>query len=122
MEGTALTVKFPDFGNDSCANSVDLPVIVRKVSTRAIIVEDTLNPADGFVAADFDAMAADFDGTIYDVEVDFFGAPSDIDSNQRIVIVVTKEVNKLTSPPLAFVAHANLFPVATCPASNEGEY
>ena len=122
MEGTALTVKFPDFGNDRCANSVDLPVIVRKVSTRAIIVEDTLNPADGFVAADFDAMAADFDGTIYDVDVDFFGAPSDIDSNQRIVIVVTKEVNKLTSPPLAFVAHANLFPVATCPASNEGEY
>ncbi len=122
MEGTALTVKFPDFGNDSCANSLDLPVIVRKVSTRAIIVEDTLNPADGFVAADFDAMAADFDGTIYDVDVDFFGEPSDIDSNQRIVIVVTKEVNKLTSPPLAFVSHAQLFPVATCPASNEGEY
>ena len=126
MEGTALTVKFPDFGNDSCANSVDLPVIVRKVSTRAIIVEDTLNPANGFVAADFDAMAADFDGTIYDVDVDFFGAPSDIDSNQRIVIVITKEVNKLTSPPLAFVAHANLFPATGpgpfCPASNESEY
>ena len=122
LEGTALTVKFPGFDTNSCADSVDLPVIVRKVSTRTIIVEDTLNPADGFVAADFDAMAADFDGTIYGVDVDFFGEPSDIDTNQRIVIVITKEVNKLASPPLAFVAHANLFPVATCPASNEGEY
>ena len=88
-----------------------------------IIVEDTINPAGGFVAADFDALAADFDGTIYDVDVDFFGAPSDIDANERIVIVITKEVNKLTtSSPLAFVSGADLFPVATCPASNVGEY
>ena len=123
MEGTALTVKFPGFDTNSCTDSVDLPVIVRKVSTRTIIVEDIDNPANGFVAADFDAMAADFDGTIYGVDVDFFGAPDDIDGNDRIVIVVTKEVNKLTSGSLlAVVAHANLFPVATCPASNEGEY
>ena len=122
--GTVLSVRFPGFDtNDTCTNFVDLPVIVRKVGTRAIIVEDTLNPDDGFVAADFDALAADFDGTIYDVDVDFFGAPSDIDLNQRIVIVITKEVNKLTtSSPLAFVSGADLFPVASCPASNEGEY
>ena len=122
MEGSTLSVRFPGFDTNSCTDFVDLGVIVRKVGTRAIIVEDTLNPADGFVAADFDALVADFDGTIYDVDVDFFGDPSDIDLNQRIVIVITKEVNKLASPPLAFVAHANLFPVASCPASNEGEY
>ena len=124
--GTVLSVRFPGFDTDSCMDFVDLPVIVRKVGTRAIIVEDTSNPAGGFVTADFDALAADFDGTIYDVDVDFFGAPSDIDLNQRIVIVITKEVNKLTtSSPLAFVSHANLFPATgpgSCPASNEGEY
>ena len=121
-EGTVLSVKFPGFDTDSCTDFVDLPVIVRKVSTRAIIVEDQANPANGFVTQDFVDMAADFDGTIYDVDVDFFGAPSDLDANGRVVIVITKEVNKLASPPLAFVAHANLFPVASCPASNVGEY
>ena len=121
-EGTALSVRFPGFDTNSCTDFIDLPVIVRKVGTRAIIVEDAANPAGGFVAQDFTDMATDFDGTIYDVDVDFFGAPSDMDANDRIVIVVTKEVNKLASSPLAFVAHANLFPVATCPASNEGEY
>ena len=124
--GTVLSVRFPGFDTDSCTDFVDLGVIVRKVGTRAIIVEDTLNPADGFVTADFDALAADFDDTIYDVDVDFFGDPSDIDLNERIVIVITKEVNKLTtSSPLAFVAHSNLFPATgpgSCPASNEGEY
>ena len=67
-------------------------------------------------------MAADFDGTIYGVDVDFFGEPGDMDANERVVIVITKEVNKLASPPLAFVAHANLFPVSSCAASNEGEF
>ena len=122
-EGTTLSVRFPGFDTNTCTDFVDLPVIVRKVGTRAIIVEDTLNPAGGFVASDFDALAADFDGTIYDVDVDFFGAPSDMDANGRIVIVITKEVNKLiTSSPLAFVSGSDLFPVASCPASNEGEY
>ena len=93
--GTALSVRFP--GDDICKDFIDLPVVVRKVSTRTIIVEDAANAAGGFVTADFDALAADFDDTIYDVDVDFFGAPSDIDGNGRIVIVVTKEVNQ--TPP-----------------------
>ena len=119
--GTVLSVRFP--GTDTCNDFIDLPVVVRKVSTRAIIVEDTGNPADGFVTADFDALASDFDGTIYDVDVDFFGAPSDIDTNNRIVIVITKEVNK--RPPgslLAFVTGADLFAATVCPASNEVEF
>ena len=121
-EGTVLSVRFPGYDTNSCDDFLDLGVIVRKVGTRVIIVEDTLNPAGGFTASDFDALAADFDGTIYDVNVDFFGTPSDLDVNGRIVVVVSKEVNDVTSPPLAFVTHANLFPVTTCAASNEGEY
>ena len=121
-EGTLLSVRFPGFDTNTCTDFTDLPVIVRKVSTRVIIVEDTSNPAGGFTSSDFDAMAADFDGTIYDVSVDFFGEPSDLDANQRIVVVISKEVNDVSSPPLAFVTGANLFPVTTCAASNEGEY
>ena len=122
-EGTVLPVRFPGFDTNSCTDFVDLPVIVRKVGSRAIIVEDQANPANGFITQDFVDMATDFDGTIYDVDVDFFGAPSDMDLNERVVIVVTKEVNKLTiGSVLAFVSHSNLFSVLTCPASNEGEY
>lgn len=120
-EGTELTVRFPGFNGNICTDFTDIMVIIRKVSTRAIIVEDVDNPSDGFVAQDFEDIAADFDGSIYGTDVDYFGAPTDMDSNERIVVVVTKGVNELDGPA-AFVSGADFFPVATCPASNEGEY
>jgi hypothetical protein len=116
-----LTVRFPGFLGNTCTDFTDITVIVRKVGTRTIIVEDKDNPAGGFVTQDFDDLAADFDGSIYDTDVDYFGAPTDMDSNDRIVVVVSKEVNKLDGPQ-AFVSGADLFPVGSCVASNEGEY
>jgi hypothetical protein len=46
----------------------------------------------------------------------------DFDQNQRVVILVTKEVNKATTPPLGFVSHANLLATTQCAGSNEGEF
>jgi hypothetical protein len=120
-EGTELTLRFPDVNGDFCNNSTEITVIVRKVSTRAIIVEDKDNPAGGFTAQDFDDIAADFDGTIYATDIDYFGDPTDMDSNQRIVMVFSKEVNELDGPA-GFAGSVDLVPTSQCPASNEGEF
>ena len=121
MEGTEVTVRFPDFNGDFCNNSTDITAIVRKVSTRAIIVEDKDNPAGGFTSQDFDDIAADFDGTIYATDVAYFGDPTDMDSNSRIVIFFTKAVNELDGPA-GFAGSVDLVPASQCAASNEGEY
>ncbi|MBT8487424.1 MAG: hypothetical protein HKN72_11200 [Gemmatimonadetes bacterium] len=120
-EGTELTVRFPDFSGDFCNSSTDITVIVRKVSARAIIVEDVDNPVGGFTAPDFDDMGADFDGTIYSTVVDYFGEPTDMDANSRIVIVLSKMVNELNGPA-GFAGSVDLTPASQCPASNEGEF
>jgi hypothetical protein len=121
QEGNELTIRFPDFSGNTCTQSLNITVRVRRISNRAIIVEDVANPVS-IDAASVQQAATEFDAA-YALAVDHYGDPGDVDGNGRIVIVITREVNRLsTAPPLGFVAHANLFPVAQCPASNEGEF
>jgi hypothetical protein len=120
QEGDQLTVRFPDFGGNTCTTFTNIDVRVRKISPRGIFVEDVANTVQ-LPQSVYDQAGADF-VQLYDIDVDHFGAPGDTDANQRIVIVVSREVNRLTSPPLGFVSFGNLFPVAQCAASNEGEF
>jgi hypothetical protein len=119
-EGQQITVRFPAFDGNTCTQFTDLTVRVREISARAIFLEDVANPAQ-LAQSVYDQAALDF-APLFDIDVDHFGAPGDMDANERVVIVVTREVNRLQSPPLGFVAHSNLFPVAQCVASNEGEF
>jgi hypothetical protein len=121
QEGEQITIRFPNYSGDTCQQFSNLPVRVREISARGIFVEDVANPVP--LAQSVLEQAANEFNVIYDVDVDHFGEPGDVDLNQRVVIVVTREVNRIpSSPPLAFVSSANLFPVAQCPASNEGEF
>jgi hypothetical protein len=119
-EGDTLTVRFNNIDGNSCSQFVPITTTVRKISARGIFVEDATNPV-ALTAAQLDQAAAAFD-RLYDIDVDNFGAPSDLDSNQRVVIVITNQVNRVTSGSLlGFVAFANFFPATSCPSSNEGE-
>ena len=120
QEGQQLAVRFPAFDGNTCTQFTDLTVRVRKISARGIFLEDAANPAP-LAQSVFDQAALEF-APLYDIDVDHFGAPGDMDANQRVVIVVTREVNRLQSPPLGFVSHSNLLPVTQCVASNEGEF
>lgn len=120
-EGTELTVRFPDYSGDFCNSFTNITVIVREVSARAIIVEDVDNPMGGFTASDFGDIGVDFDGTIYPTVVDYFGEPTDMDANGRIVVVFSKKVNELDGPA-GFAGSVDLTPATQCPASNEGEF
>jgi hypothetical protein len=115
--GDSLDIKFPSVASsDFCANFVSIRVVVRAVGTRGVWLEDVGNPA-GFSATNFQALSALLDNPIYDTDVAYFGAPSDLDGNSRIAIVVTKEVNKVGF--LGFVVSTDF---GSCPSSNAGEF
>lgn len=98
------------------------------VGGRVIIVADTMNPSGGFTTAQFDSIALEFDTLAHPVNVDNFGAPTDLDGNGRVVAFYTRTVNLLTPAGSGFVVGGyvnarDLFSAdpAVCPRSNEGE-
>jgi hypothetical protein len=99
--GDILNLKIPD-GNSTnlCTNYIPTQAVVASVSARAILAVDTLDgpPLTLFTPAQMDSITAEFDGTIYPTDASYFGNPSDVDANARIIILFTGQVNKLTPP------------------------
>lgn len=112
---------------------------VKKISTRAIWVEDRANAPGGFTDAEYDQIAAEFDSHIWPTDIAAFGTHTDIDNNQKVIVFFTSAVNALTPgvAPTSFVGgffHSrDLFPKAAvmrtasgkdlqaCPGSNFAE-
>ena len=117
--GDVLNMKVPTRPN-TCELSAPITVTVKAVGTRGIFVEDNANPTGGFSSSDYQALSDRFDSQIYATDVDYFGEPTDFDNNGRVVIVITKEVNKVSNL-LGQVIFADLFP-DECASSNDGEY
>src|SRR6185369_4143796 len=96
------------------------------ISTHAIIYQDLASPANGFTAADFQKLGASFDDPIYDTDVGTFGAPSDIDSNCKVIILLSPVVNELTPRNSSgfisgFFFGCDLQTVAVCSGTNQSE-
>jgi hypothetical protein len=103
------------------------------VTTRSIVVADTTNPINGFTDADYQSIAVTFDTLVDPLMTENFGAPADIDENQRILLFFTRSVNELTpansngSYVGGFFFGRDLFPTTSttqgeaCPTSNFGE-
>lgn len=112
-----------------CSGTLDTRVgRVAAVGSHIIVVSDTANPAGGFTTAQYDSIVAEFDSMAYDVNVDNFGAPTDLDGNGRVVAFYTRAVNELSPPAssvvtLGYVTSRDLFSSApgSCTLSNEGE-
>ncbi|HEX2204512.1 MAG TPA: hypothetical protein VHG91_14470 [Longimicrobium sp.] len=105
---------------------------VKAISNRAIVVEDTTNPKNGLTDAEFQSIAVTFDTLVAPINDANFGAPADIDANQRVVIFYTRAVNEMTERGSSsyvggFFYARDLFPkTATegfdaCAGSNEAE-
>lgn len=69
---------------------------VKAVSNFAIMLEDVNNPAGGFTDAEYASLAQTFDTLVHVVDVEAFGAPTDLDGNGRVNILFTREINALT--------------------------
>ncbi|MGH7461922.1 MAG: Ig-like domain-containing protein, partial [Longimicrobiales bacterium] len=117
--GDTLTIRVPNRSN-ICQNPISIRAVVRHVGTRAFFLEDVGNPAGGFTPADYTSLGTLMDSQIWTTNNAYFGTPTDRDANARIVIVITKEINRVNNI-LGFVSSGDFQP-GQCPASNNGEY
>jgi hypothetical protein len=105
----------------TCNEYEEITTVVRTVGQTSIWLEDTDNPTGGYSQSHFDAFATQFDDVIYPADIAEFGPPTDGDDNARVVMVITKEVNKRGS--LGFTNSCDFSPrSATNEVSNEGEF
>lgn len=119
-------------GDDPCDTPINVTARVAAIGSSNIILADTANPSGGFTDAEYAAFATEFDTLINPLDVQNFGQPSDIDKNGKVLVLFTKEVNKLTPRNSAgvidgFFFERDLFPTTDtqqlegCPTSNVAE-
>ena len=81
---------------DGTGSFTEVVAEVRRVSERAVIYVDVNAPVDGFRDDDLATLAREFDDPIHPTVTDVFGGESDLDGNERVVILFTPVVNRLT--------------------------
>jgi hypothetical protein len=126
--GDRLNFKVPGKTN-ACTNFTTITAEVKYVNDKAIIYTDVAAPANGFTATDYQQIGDEFSTLIYPTDVAFFGTPLDDDNNQRVIILYTAEVNKLTEANSnsfvgGFFFAGDLFPstgAGSCAQSNQAE-
>lgn len=85
---------FPVITRSGPPDTVD--AVVRFVGSRVAIYEDVSAPKPGFSSDDFATLAQEFDGAIYDRVTSVFGSEPDLDGNERVAVLLTPAVNRLT--------------------------
>ena len=66
------------------------------VGANILLYVDTLAPPNGFTPDQLQAFGQLFDQTLYPLDVNAFGTPSDIDQNGRLIMLLSPIVNALT--------------------------
>ncbi|HEU4453545.1 MAG TPA: Ig-like domain-containing protein, partial [Longimicrobium sp.] len=112
--------------DDACSTADVRTGRVVTVGTHVIVLEDTMNPAGGLTAAQYQLVADQFDSLVFPAVTGAFGTPNDIDGNGRVIAFYTRAVNELTPPGASslvggFFFSRDLRPAAGCPTSNVGE-
>lgn len=114
----------------SFTNNTYVTVGARLVFSGAnvLLYVDTLAPANGFTSDQLTAFGQNFDQTMYPIALSAFGAPSDIDGNGNVIMLMTPRVNAVSSAAtcntLGYVAgffDSVDFDGPTDPNSNQGE-
>lgn len=67
------------------------------VGNNVLVYIDTLSPTNGFTPDQLTAFSQLFDQTLYPIDIAAFGSPSDIDGNQRVIMLLTPVVNALVT-------------------------
>ena len=133
--GDRISLNVPDESTDSlCKYYFKTQAVVASVSTRAILAVDTLDgpPALLFTQAQMDSITMEFDNITYPTDASYYNTPTDIDNNQRIIILLSGEINKLTprgatGVVMGFFFAGDFFPPTGtdprtfCPESNQAE-
>lgn len=123
--GDTVPIRVPKLDN-TCTEFDSISTVVRHIGDRAVWLEDVDNPSGGYTSDDFEQLNQIFDDRIYETNTEHLGEPVDLDENDRIGVVTTKEVNARENV-LGFVSAADLIPRTappgefTCASSDFGE-
>lgn len=105
--------------NRTCATSEQVRAVVRYVGTNAIWLEDVDNPSDPFTQSELSDLDAFYTASAKAVHDTYYGGLSDVDANGKILILMTKQVNKVNVG--GWVWFTDLYPMAQCSTSNYAE-
>jgi hypothetical protein len=108
-----------------CTSTTTITGDVRKVGDNFALVEDA-QVAGRFSTADWEELNQQLDNFVFPILEAYFGSPEDIDANERVYVLFTAEVNKLSDEGsgtfiAGFFNSNDLRDTAGCQASNEGE-
>jgi len=71
---------------------------VRFVSGHSLVYVDEAAPSGGFTDPELAALALEFEEPVYTTITGVYGPESDLDDNDRVIILFTAAVNRLTEP------------------------
>jgi hypothetical protein len=120
VPGQSISFKVPTLSG-TCTDFTTVATTVKAVGTRGIWLDDDNNAAGGYDDADYQSLSDDLDNFIFDEATSYFGAPTDLDGNGRIVVLITQQLNQDAPNVLGFVTTRDLFPEEQCGASNNAE-
>jgi hypothetical protein len=95
--GDARTFKV--CGNLDCSSLVNVAATAQWVGQHAALFVDDSVPANGLGPVDLAEIGTQFDTVLYPINVDRFGAESDIDGNSVVIVLLTDAVNRLIGKP-----------------------
>lgn len=118
--------------NDNCANPQYHGARLVASSTHALIYEDLNNPTGGFTDAEYQSIIGELETIVYPTDTQNFGTPTDIDGNNRFIVLYTRAVNDLTPVGANFIyggffhprdmfPHVDTPEFKACKASNTAE-
>jgi hypothetical protein len=118
--GDNVSLKLPDFNANICTDFSTITGRVDAVGPTSIWVSDVGNPS-GFSTREFDSLSTMFDEVIFGVDTTYFGAPTDLDDNGRVIILITRQINDLNQFVLGFVSPTDMLTTDQCESSNRAE-
>ncbi len=66
------------------------------IGTHTLLYLDDASPSPGLTDSDIAELGRLYDRVLYESDVDYFGEPTDFDNNDRVIILLSPTVNKLT--------------------------
>lgn len=132
VPGEEDTVRFdfgvgPDLSLSCDGGAEEVVAVVKEVGERVALAEDTaVTRAGGFSPADYEELGRELDDFVFPVDSAYWGPPSDLDGNGRVLVLITAEVNELNDPDADAILAGTFTPndladEEDCPVSNEAE-